>query len=74
VAEHWPQAPFGWQAGVAGPHCASAVQARQVCVPASHTGVMPPQSALVRQATQIVRLTWHSGVVPMQAVALDAEH
>jgi hypothetical protein len=23
VAEHWPQAPEGWQAGVAGPHCAS---------------------------------------------------
>ena len=29
-SEHWPQAPDGWQAGVAPPHSLSPVQARQV--------------------------------------------
>jgi hypothetical protein len=53
LAEHWPQAPEGWQAGVAPPHSPSPPHARHVRVPASHTGVAPPQSALARQATQV---------------------
>jgi hypothetical protein len=53
VAEHWPQAPLGWQAGVAPPHWASLVQALQVCVVPSQTGVVPEQSALATQRTQV---------------------
>jgi hypothetical protein len=30
VAEHWPHAPPGWQAGVAPPHSLSPLQARQL--------------------------------------------
>jgi hypothetical protein len=42
VAEHWPQAPVGWQAGAEPPHSLSPAQARQVCVVVLHTGVVPP--------------------------------
>jgi hypothetical protein len=53
VAEHWPQAPLAWQAGVAPPHSPSPPQARQRCVPPSQTGVVPEQSALATQRTQV---------------------
>ena len=53
VAEHWPQAPQGSQAGVAPPHSPSPAQARQLCVVVLHTGVAPPHCALVRQGTQM---------------------
>ena len=38
-AEHWPQVPPGWQAGVAPPHSLSPLHARQVCDAGSQTGV-----------------------------------
>jgi uncharacterized protein (DUF2237 family) len=53
VAEHWPQAPDGWQAGVAPPHSLSPAHARQLCVVVLHTGVAPPHCAFDVQATQI---------------------
>ena len=53
MAEHWPQAPDGWQAGVAPPHWLSLVHAWQVCVVPSHTGVVPEQSALATQRTHV---------------------
>jgi hypothetical protein len=52
-AEHWPQAPPGWQAGVVPPHSLSPVHERQLCITASQTGVAPPQSASARQGTQV---------------------
>jgi hypothetical protein len=53
VAEHWPQAPDGWQAGAAPPHSLSPAQARQLCVVVLHTGVAPPHWAFDVQATQL---------------------
>jgi len=53
VAEHWPQAPDDWQAGVAPPHSLSPPQARQLCEPPSQTGVVPEQSAFAVQRTQV---------------------
>jgi hypothetical protein len=53
VAEHWPQAPDAWQAGVAPPQSESPTQARHVCVAPSHAGVVPLQSALAVQATHV---------------------
>jgi hypothetical protein len=50
-AEHWLQAPEGWQAGVVPPHSLSPVQARQAWNAGSQTGVAPEQSASARQAT-----------------------
>ena len=52
-AEHWPQAPPGWQAGVAPSHSESPPQARQVWNAASQTGVAPEQSASARHGTQV---------------------
>jgi hypothetical protein len=52
-AEHWPQAPPGWQAGVAPPHSLSPLQARQLCDAGSQTGVAPEQSELVRHGTHV---------------------
>jgi len=52
-AEHWPQAPPGWQAGVAPPHSESPPQARHVWNAASQTGVAPEQSASARHGTQV---------------------
>jgi hypothetical protein len=52
-AEHWPQAPDGWQAGLAPPHSLSPLQARQVWNATSQTGVVPEQSASARQRTQV---------------------
>jgi hypothetical protein len=42
VAEHWPQDPAGWHAGVAPPHSESPAQARQVWVVVLQTGIAPP--------------------------------
>jgi hypothetical protein len=53
VAEHWPQAPPGWQAGVAPPHSPSPAQARQVWVAVLQTGVLPPHWALEVHGTQV---------------------
>jgi hypothetical protein len=53
VAEHWPQAPDGWQAGVVPPQSLSPAQARQVLVDRLHTGAAPPHCAFEVQATQI---------------------
>ena len=53
VAEQTPQAPDGWQAGVAPLQSPSPAQARQVWVPPSQTGVEPEQSAFARQRTQV---------------------
>ena len=52
-AEHWPQAPPGWQAGVAPPQSASLAQTWQVWKTGSQTGVAPEQSASARQLTQV---------------------
>lgn len=50
VAEHWPQLPSGWQAAVAPPHWASAVQGTQVPELVSQVGVAPEQArALVAE-------------------------
>jgi hypothetical protein len=73
-AEHWPQTPVGWQAGVAPPHGASLVQPRHVCVAGSQTGATAPQSALPRQATHTPLVVSHSGVPPVQRIMFVAEH
>jgi hypothetical protein len=52
-AEHWPQAPPGWHAGVAPLHSLSPLHARQLCDAGSQTGVAPAQSALTRHGTQL---------------------
>jgi hypothetical protein len=74
VAEHWPQAPPGWQAGVAPPQSLSPAQARQVCVAALQTGVAPPHWAFETQGTQVPAPTSQTGVAPPHLVALVAEH
>ena len=53
MAEHCPQAPDAWQAGVDPLQSASPAQARQVCVVVLQTGVVPPHWALLRQGTQV---------------------
>jgi hypothetical protein len=53
LAEHWPQDPELWQAGVAPPHSLSPAQARQVWKAMSQTGAAPEQSASARQRTQV---------------------
>jgi len=72
-SEHWPQAPPGWQAGVAPPHSPSPAQARQVCVAALQTGVVPAHCAFDTHGTQIAAATLQTGVAPMQRVAFVAE-
>ena len=67
-AEHCPQAPVGWQAGVAPPHSLSLPQLRQVRKTGSQTGVEPAQSLPVRHPTQVCVATLHWGVVPPQVV------
>ena len=73
VAEHWPQAPDVWQAGVVPPHSPSPAQARQMCVAVLQTGLVPPHSALVMQFTQVPVGTSQAGVVPVQRLVLVAE-
>jgi hypothetical protein len=65
-AEHWPQRPAGWQAGVAPPHSLSPPHARQVRNDGSQMGVLPPQSALTRHPTQTFVPVLQTGVAPEQ--------
>ena len=74
VAEHWPQAPVDWQAGVAPPHSLSPPQARQAWVVVLQTGVVPPHWAFEMQGTQVALATSQTGVAPEQADPLVAEH
>jgi hypothetical protein len=53
VAEHWPQAPLPWQAGVALGHSASEPQARQAWVVVLQTGVVPLHCASETHGTQV---------------------
>jgi len=53
VAEHCPQTPEGWQAGVEPPHSLSPAQPRQVWKAASHLGADAGQSPSARQDTQL---------------------
>ena len=53
VAEHWPQAPDDWQAGVAPPHSPSPLQARQAWVAVLHTGAVPLHWAFDTQGTHV---------------------
>jgi hypothetical protein len=73
-SEHWPQAPEGWQAGVAPEQSASPAQARHACVVVLQTGDVPPQFAFEVQGTQVAVETLQAGVAPVQAVLLVAEH
>jgi hypothetical protein len=73
LAEHWPQAPELWQAGVAPPHSPSPAQARQMWVAVLQTGLVPPHSALVMQLTQVPVGTSQAGVVPVHLVVFVAE-
>jgi hypothetical protein len=73
VAEHWPQAPELWQAGVDPPHSPSPAQARQTCVAVLQTGLVPPHSALLMQLTQVPLGTSQAGVLPVHLVVLVAE-
>jgi hypothetical protein len=73
VAEHWPHAPDGWQAGVAPPQSASPAHARQVWVAVLQTGNVPPHSALVVQLTQVPVGTLHAGMLPVHFVLFVAE-
>ena len=75
VVEHTPHAPLGWQAGVAPPHSASAVQAWHVCVPAvSQTGLAPEHCALAKHPTQVARGASQTDVAPTQREAFVPEH
>jgi hypothetical protein len=74
VAEHWPQAPVGWQAGVEPPHSPSPAQARQVCVAVLQTGAVPEHCALEVQGTQVPAAVKQAGVAPEHLVAFVAEH
>jgi hypothetical protein len=74
VAEHWPQAPLPWHAGVVLGHSASAPQARHACVAVLHTGVVPPHCAFDVHGTHVAVAVSHAGVAPVQAVAFVAEH
>jgi hypothetical protein len=54
LAEHWPHAPDGWQAGVVPPHSSSPPQPRQLWRVPSQTGAVGlPQSAFARHETQV---------------------
>jgi hypothetical protein len=75
VAEQTPQAPDGWQAGVAPvPQSWSRLQPRQLWLVGSHTGVVPEQSASARHATQLPVDVKQSGVAPVQRSELPALH
>jgi hypothetical protein len=72
-AEHWPQAPLAWQAGVAPPQSASPAQARQVCAATLHTGVVPPHWAFEVQFTHVPVATLQAGMTPVHFVVFVAE-
>lgn len=74
LAEHWPQEPFGWQAGVAPPQLASVVQPTHVLVAGAQTGVVPLQFAFVRHPTHTAAATSQTGFAPVHAVRFEAEH
>ena len=74
VAEHWPQAPDGWQAGVEPPHSPSPPQARQTCVAVLHTGVVPPHCAFEVQGTQVPAAVSQAGVAPVHLLVFVTEH
>jgi hypothetical protein len=74
VAEHWPQAPLPWHAGIALGHSASDPQARQACVVVLQTGVVPPHCAFDVHGTQVALVVSQAGVAPVHAVAFVAEH
>jgi len=74
VAEHWPQVPPGWQAGVAPPHSPSPLQPRQVWNVASHLGDAAGQSPSARQEAQLPLGAWQNGFVPVQRVVFVVEH
>ena len=81
VAEHWPQAPLGWQAGVAPEQSASLAHARHE--PPSQVGVRPPQSAEVVHWTQALSLAQRGvppsarhvpqAIVPPQPLEIDPQ-
>ena len=64
VAEHWPQAPVDWQAGVAPEQSVSPAHARHRCVVVLQTGVEPPHWALEVQGTHVPLDVKQTGVVP----------
>jgi hypothetical protein len=74
VAEQTPQAPVGWQAGVAPPQSTSPAHARHVWVAVLQTGVLPPHSAFETHATQVPLVVLHAGVAPVHLEAFVAEH
>jgi hypothetical protein len=74
AAEHWPQAPPGWQAGVMPPHSLSPAQARHARNAGSQMGVAPEQSASARQPTQVPFVVWQTGVAPVHWLTLPSEH
>jgi hypothetical protein len=74
VDEHAPHEPLGWQAGVAPPQSASAVQPRHVCVVVLHAGVEPEQVVFATHATHVAAVVLQAGVAPEHSVALVAEH
>ena len=65
VAEHCPQAPEPWQAGVDPPHSLSPLQARQVWVAVLQIGAVPPHCALETQETQLPAPLLQTGVEPL---------
>jgi hypothetical protein len=73
VAEHSPQAPDVWQAGVAPPHSESPAQARHRWAVVLQTGVAPPHSAFVLQLAQTPSATLQTGIAPEHFVLLVAE-
>jgi hypothetical protein len=64
VAEQIPQAPPGWQAGVAPPQSASPPQARQAWVVVLQTGVVPPQFAFDVHGTHVPLVVKQTGTEP----------
>ena len=74
MAEHWPHAPVGSQAGVAPPHSLSAPQARQVCEAVLQIGVVPPHWAFDVHGTHVPFVVKQAGVAPLHWVELVAEH
>jgi len=74
LAEHCPQAPPGWHAGVTPPHSPSPAHARQVWAVVLQTGVVPEHCAFDVHGTQVAVAAKHTGVAPEHAVALVAEH
>jgi hypothetical protein len=73
LAEQVPQAPLGWQAGVAPPHSPSPLQPRQACVVGSQVGVAPAHWAPDRQPTQVPVATLQTAVAPVQWTILVDE-